>query len=99
MSSPIYIFANNIFRLVDKKNEFKKFVNKVKDLLNEISLETKVFSKPERKTSTDSDIEKVEEMDIKISAGKINFDIRPTFLEKELKKSEKDVLVSIENKF
>jgi hypothetical protein len=59
VSSPIYIFANNVFRLVEKKGEFQKFVNKVKDLLNEISLETKVFSKPERKTSTDSDIEKV----------------------------------------
>jgi hypothetical protein len=38
-------------------------------------------------------------MDIKLSAGKINIDIRPTFLEKQLTKSEKDVLVNFENKF
>ncbi len=46
-------------------------------------METKMFSTPERKNSTDSGIEKVEEMDIRISAGKINVDIRPSFIEKE----------------
>ncbi len=47
-----------------------------------------MFSTPERKNSTDSGIEKVEEMKIKIQAGKINVDIRPTFVENKHKKME-----------
>ncbi len=45
-----------------------------------------MFSTPERKNSNDSDIEKVEELDVRVSAGKINVDIRPSFIEKEYQK-------------
>ena len=34
VSNPIYVFANNVFRLLEKKEQFEKFGKQVKELIN-----------------------------------------------------------------